>query len=85
MEPLQPILSSNPIVDESQFSPKQWGLGFRVCTSDLPLIVLPPLTISYPFFLVCFFWGKISPNFDLKIYDFDLYKGFLMEKMVQIF
>jgi hypothetical protein len=27
-----------------------------------------------------FFWGEISPNFDLKKYDFDLYKGIFHEK-----
>jgi hypothetical protein len=29
------------------------------------------------------FFGEILPNFDLK-YDFDLYKGFSIEKMAQI-
>jgi hypothetical protein len=31
-----------------------------------------------------FFWGKISSNFNLKIYDFNLCKGFFMENMAQI-
>jgi hypothetical protein len=33
-----------------------------------------------------FFWGggEISPNFNLKIYDFDLCKGFFMENTAQI-
>jgi len=30
------------------------------------------------------FWGKISSNFNLKIYDFNLCKGFFMENMAQI-
>jgi hypothetical protein len=33
---------------------------------------------------VFFFSGKSSPNFNLKNYDFDISKGFFMEKMVQI-
>jgi hypothetical protein len=28
-----------------------------------------------------FFTGKFSPNFKLKKYDFNLYKGFFIEKM----
>jgi hypothetical protein len=28
--------------------------------------------------------GEISPNFDSERNDFDLHKGFLMEKIIQI-
>jgi len=31
-----------------------------------------------------FLLGRISPNFDLKNNDFDLYKEFFIEKMAQI-
>jgi hypothetical protein len=33
---------------------------------------------------VSFLLGEISPNVDLKKYDFNLYKGFFMEKKTQI-
>jgi hypothetical protein len=32
---------------------------------------------------VIIFTGKFSPNFKLKKYDFNLYKGFFIEKMAQ--
>jgi hypothetical protein len=66
---------------------EEWMVSDQEITfSWVPVPYLTMVVRSVACFITfqCFFLFEISPNFEPEKYDFDLYKGFSMEKMAQI-
>jgi hypothetical protein len=63
-----------------------WWIRFGFLTvsdrsngSDLDLNIIIEDHLSAPAWHFFYWWGKFSPNFDLKKYDFNLYERFFMD------
>jgi hypothetical protein len=69
-----------------------WSMGHYLCNILVDIIVTfrilhkvvwnpPQILLQLVFFFSC---NEILPNFYLKRYDFNLFKGYLMKKIAQI-